>query len=219
MAEHDSHVVEKRRHGGDRDGERVFYAIGPVRRSLKDAHNDLSALDANVIHSEVDQMSRHIAALEYALREREAEVAESRRWVSALSEANSHLQEGGAVRELARSQMREVELGELLSRACMALSDAADSAVTQADRDHFAAGTREITAALVSPSPVATAIGRVVQRVAVLLERNREVGRTIFPRTEPWAAMWAAMNDLEIEYAALEQARSGKAGPEGGEDG
>lgn len=63
---------------------------------------------------------------------------------------------------------------------------------------------------LASPSPAAEAIGKLIEAVGTLLERNREVGRTIFPRTEPWAAMWAAMNDLEIRFAALQALRSGQ---------
>lgn len=38
-------VVEKLRHGGERDGERVFYAIGPQRRTLEAALRDLRALE------------------------------------------------------------------------------------------------------------------------------------------------------------------------------
>lgn len=46
MIDHDPHVIEKKRHEGDRDGEVTFYAVGPMRHTLEEAEHDLRLLIA-----------------------------------------------------------------------------------------------------------------------------------------------------------------------------
>lgn len=50
MSNHDAHVVEKRRHGGDRHGEVAYYAVGPTRPRLSEAMDDVALLVSHPPH-------------------------------------------------------------------------------------------------------------------------------------------------------------------------
>lgn len=75
-----------------------------------------------------------------------------------------------------RALAEGARLMELLSRASMGLSDAADEAPCEADRDHYAAGTREITEALTHYSPLSKLAGEVI--AAALRARSARLARS-----------------------------------------
>lgn len=82
---HDAHVIEKHRHGGDRDGETVFYAVGPVRSgplAREEATLDAYNLTFVCHHlTECQALSRgqakRIAELEQALSNEEQHLSHS----------------------------------------------------------------------------------------------------------------------------------------------
>lgn len=135
---HDAHVIEKRRHGGDRHGQVAYYAVGPTRPRLSEAMDDMETLVApdartEALDDEVASLQESLLEgrelLETTRRELADERARGAALVSRIREAKARIEEMGGYSSDVMEEIGgiEYELGDAV-QALLELAKAAEEA-------------------------------------------------------------------------------------------